>query len=68
MTVCFDIMENLVLPKTAIDQAYYSRQLYLYVFAVVHHGQDNSQFKNDVFFMFGESTRIARTATWWHLL
>ena len=36
-TLCFDMMENLVLPKTSIGQAFYSRQLYLYVFCVVNH-------------------------------
>ena len=36
-TVCFDIMENLVLSKTLIGQTYYSCQLYLFVFGVVHH-------------------------------
>ena len=29
VTLCFDVMENLVLPKTAIGQAYYSRQLHV---------------------------------------
>ncbi|KAG7270338.1 hypothetical protein CRUP_034448 [Coryphaenoides rupestris] len=41
VTVCFDMMQNLVLPKTPISQAYYSQQLYMYVFGVVvHHGKD----------------------------
>ena len=48
-TICFDIMENLVLPKTPIGQAYYSRQLYLYVFGVVRHrGKNQPQSKNDI--------------------
>ncbi len=36
-TVCFDIMENLVLPRSAIGQTYYSWQAYFYVFSVDHH-------------------------------
>ncbi|XP_061746904.1 uncharacterized protein LOC133545391 isoform X2 [Nerophis ophidion] len=48
-TVCFDIMENLVLPKTPIGQAYYSRQLYMYVFGVVRHREAGmSQGKDDI--------------------
>ena len=48
-TVCFDIMENLVLPKSSIGQAYYSRQLYLYVFGVVRHrGALTNQTKDDI--------------------
>ena len=31
LTVWFDVMENLVLPKSPIGQTYYSRQLYRYV-------------------------------------
>ena len=49
VTVCFDMMQNLSLPKTPIGQAYYSRQLSLYVFAVVvHRGRGNGQPKQDV--------------------
>lgn len=48
-TVSFDMMQNSVLPKTAIGQAYYSRQLYLYVLGiVVHHGKGSHQTKDDV--------------------
>lgn len=44
LTICFDLMENLPLPRTAIGQAYYSRQLYVYVFGlVVHYGEHSSQ-------------------------
>ena len=51
VTFCFDVMENLVLPKTPIGQAYYSRQLYMYVFAVVlHRGRGMPQAKEDVYF------------------
>ena len=43
LAVCFDVVQNLVLPKTAIGQAYYSRQLYMYLFGVVvHHGKRQS--------------------------
>ena len=49
VTVCFDLMQNLIIPKTPIGQGYYSRQLYLYLFGVVvHHGKDNHQTKDDV--------------------
>ena len=55
MTIYFDVMQNLVLPKTAIGQssaigqAYYSRQLYMYLFGVVvHHGKDGPQAKEDI--------------------
>ncbi|GFN88878.1 hypothetical protein PoB_001538400 [Plakobranchus ocellatus] len=51
VTICFDVMENLVLPKTRIGAAYYSRQLYLYVFGVVRHrGPNIPQTKDDVIF------------------
>jgi len=42
VTLGFDMMQNLVLPKTAIGQAYYSRQMYLYLFGVVVHHEENS--------------------------
>jgi len=43
------MMQNLVLPKTAIGQAYYSWQMYLYLFGVVvHHGENSCQAKDDV--------------------
>ena len=43
-----DMVENLVLPRTPIGQAYYSRQLYLHVFGVVLHRADGTQRKEDV--------------------
>ncbi|XP_038044993.1 uncharacterized protein LOC119719589 [Patiria miniata] len=49
VTLCFDMMQNMTLPRTPIGQAYYSRQLYLYLFgALVHHGVNSTQSKNDV--------------------
>ena len=49
VTLCFDMMQNLILPKTAIGQAYYSRQLYMYLFGVViHHGTGSKQAVDDV--------------------
>lgn len=49
LTVCFDMMQNLVLPKTPIGQAYYSRQLYMYIFGgVVHAGKGSKQSKDDI--------------------
>ncbi|CAM1328338.1 Uncharacterised protein g9739 [Pycnogonum litorale] len=49
VTICFDIMENLVLPKSPIGQTYYSRQMYYYVFGVIrHYGQGKPQPKEDI--------------------
>ncbi len=49
VTLCFDMMQNMVLPKNPIGQAYYSRQMYLYLFGVVvHHGENSHQKKGDV--------------------
>lgn len=48
-TVCFDIMENLVLPKPASAQTYYSRQLCFYVFGVMRHrGREEAQRRHDI--------------------
>lgn len=48
-TISFDMMQNLVLPKSPIGQTYYSRQLYQYVFGVVRHrGRGVTQRKNDI--------------------
>ncbi|RXN31117.1 hypothetical protein ROHU_004822 [Labeo rohita] len=48
VTVCFDMMQNLSLPKSPIGQTYYSRQLYMYVFGVVvHHGERSLQAMSD---------------------
>lgn len=44
VTVCFDMMQNLALPKISIGQAYYSQQLYMYVFGiVVQHWKGSAQ-------------------------
>lgn len=49
VTLCFDMMQNLILPKTPIGQAYYSGQLYMYVFGVVvYHGKGSKQAVDDV--------------------
>ena len=46
---CFDMMENQILPKTPICAAYYSRQMYLYVFGVIRHrGKGSHRNKEDV--------------------
>ncbi|XP_065650886.1 uncharacterized protein LOC136079093 [Hydra vulgaris] len=50
ITILFDMMENLVLPKLPIGEAYYSRQLYLYVLGVVVHRGNQTQHLNDVNF------------------
>ena len=44
------MMEDLVLPKLSIGEAYYSRQLYFYVLGVVIHKGDKSQSVNDIYF------------------
>ncbi|KAL0152442.1 hypothetical protein M9458_052165, partial [Cirrhinus mrigala] len=49
VTLCFDMMQNMVLPKAPIGKAYYSRQMYLYLFGVVvPHGENSHQKKDDV--------------------
>ncbi|GFO04519.1 hypothetical protein PoB_003102400 [Plakobranchus ocellatus] len=48
LTACFDVMENLVLPRTPIGQAYYSRHMYLYVLGVVIHHNNGTQDKQDI--------------------
>lgn len=48
-TIAFDVMQNLVLPKSPISQTYYSRQLYQHVFGAVHHrGHGQIQRKEDI--------------------
>lgn len=48
-TISFDMMQNMVLPKSPIGQTYYSRQLYQYVFAVVRHrGRGMNQRREDI--------------------
>lgn len=48
-TLCFDKMENMMLPKNPVGQIYYSKQLYLYLFAVVvHRGKDVHLSKDEV--------------------
>ena len=43
------MMQNMVLPKSPIGQTYYSRQLYQYVFGVVHHrGRGQNQRKEGI--------------------
>ena len=60
MTICFDIMETVVLPKTLICESYYSRQLYLHILCIVRHtAKDDSgkgsQNKEDIhFYVWGE--------------
>ena len=51
MTLVFDMMENQPLPKSDIGEAYYARQLHLYVFGVVRHrGSGGQQGKEDILF------------------
>ncbi|CAK6976863.1 uncharacterized protein LOC117550378 [Scomber scombrus] len=50
VTLCFDMMQNVVLPRTPIGQAYHSRQLYVYVFGVIiHHGKGSKQTVDNVY-------------------
>ena len=49
VTVGFDIMENLVQPKSPTGRTYYSQQLYEYVFGVVVHLEVAAHSLNDVF-------------------
>lgn len=63
VTVCFDMMQNMVLPKTPIGKAYYSRQMYLYLFGVVvHHGENSHQKKMMSISTCGRRMRVAKTA------
>ena len=66
-TVCFDIMENLVLPKWPIGQSFYSRQLYMYVF-VLYTTEDTISHRARMIFicMFGWIIKIQKKVTWWH--
>lgn len=57
VTVCFDTMQNLVLPRTPIGQVYYSWELYMYVFSVVaHHGKDSKQTKGEAHLLYMDGT------------
>lgn len=49
MTLCFNMMQNMVILKTLIGQAYYSWQMCMYLFGVViHHGYNSHQAKDDI--------------------
>ena len=48
-TFSFDHQKNLVLPKVPDQQAYYSRQMYIYNFTVVELREDRQQSKDNVF-------------------
>lgn len=39
LTINFDLMQNQPLPKTPIGEAFYARQIWYYIFAVVIHGE-----------------------------
>ncbi len=65
VTLCFDMLQNMVLPKTPIGQAYYSRQMYLYLFGVVvHHGVVRTVTRKKMMFIStcGRRMRVAKTA------
>ena len=54
VTISFDLMQNQVLPKTPIGEAYYSRQIYQYFLGVVRH-ENGIQTKDHVtFYSWGE--------------
>lgn len=61
VTLCFDMMQNLVLPKTAIGQACYLLQMYLYLFGVVV-GRTVASKKMVSICMCGRRMRLAKTA------
>ena len=48
-TFCFDHQQNQVLPKVPDQIAYYSRQLYVYNFAVVENREDGKLTPDNVF-------------------
>ena len=50
ITINFDLMQNQPLPRTQIGEAYYARQLWYYMFAVVIHDEKKSINKDTVFF------------------
>lgn len=61
LVVSFDLMQNQPLPKSSIGEAYYARQLWLYVLGIIEHkatGDKNTpgeQLKEDVhFYSWGE--------------
>ncbi len=65
VTLCFDMLQNMVLPKTPIGQAYYSRQMYLYLFGVVvHHGVVRTVTRKKMMSIStcGRRMRVAKTA------
>jgi hypothetical protein len=49
LTLCFDCQKNQVLPKIPDQVAYYSRQLYIYNFTIVHCNEHNKLDKDSVF-------------------
>lgn len=53
----FDMMQNQPLPRTALGEAFYSRQLWQYYLGIVrHYGPKSQQNKKDVaFYTWGES-------------
>ena len=65
ITVCFDIMENLLLPKTPVGQSFYSRQLYQYVLAIVqHYGKTHLKIQKAYNFTRGVNIRTGKTVIW----
>ena len=66
MTICFDMMENLVLTKLSIGEAYYSQQLYFYVSGMVLHRGNESQPVELFFSLSSLNARMAKTL--WYVL
>lgn len=50
LTINFDLMQNQPLPKTPIGEAFYARQIWYYIFAVVIHNERGSLNKDNVHF------------------
>ena len=54
LTICFDLMQNQPLPKSAIGEAYYSRQLWQFFLGILIH-KPGTQRREDVsFYTWGE--------------
>lgn len=50
ITINFDLMQNMPLPRTQIGEAYYARQLWYYTFGIIIHNKKKALNSNTVFF------------------
>ena len=60
MTVVFDLMQNQSVPKLPIGEAYYTRQLWLYVIAIVEQKVGQQTRDGVSFYSWGKTS----TRTW----